>query len=124
MLAQNDDGGRGTNSRIVHQAAVDGNYRLIATSLSGTRLGACTVAVRVLSETGAAVAPLLPAWFHALDTDHDGQIALHEWREGGKNLADFRKYDRDDDGFLTPEEVHRYVRLHPEVTQTPGGPKR
>src|SRR5262249_54525953 len=26
----------------------------------------------------------LPAWFSQLDTDHDGQIGLYEWRAAGK----------------------------------------
>ena len=47
----------------------------------------------------------LPAWFSSLDTDHDGQISLQEWRKGRRNPADFRKYDLNGDGFITPDEV-------------------
>ena len=36
----------------------------------------------------------LPAWFDQLDTNEDGQISLHEWRAGGKNLDEFRTFDR------------------------------
>jgi len=56
--------------------------------------------------------PGLPAWFAVLDTDKDGQIALYEWRAGGKGLDDFKELDRNDDGFLTPEEVLRYLALN------------
>lgn len=47
----------------------------------------------------------LPNWFLALDTDNDGQIALWEWRKAGKNLDEFRAWDRNDDGYITPEEA-------------------
>ena len=46
LLAQDDDGGDGLNSRIVHKAAKAGTYRLIATSLSGNRTGAFTFSIR------------------------------------------------------------------------------
>lgn len=52
----------------------------------------------------------LPAWFDQLDTDMDGQVALHEWRLAGKRLAEFHAMDLDGDGLLPPEEYHRYVR--------------
>ena len=47
----------------------------------------------------------LPKWFAELDTDNDGQVAMHEWRKGGKDLDEFREWDRNDDGFITVEEV-------------------
>ncbi len=47
----------------------------------------------------------LPAWFMELDTDKDGQVALYEWRKGGKDIEDFREWDRNNDGFITPEEA-------------------
>ncbi len=47
----------------------------------------------------------LPPWFKQLDTDNDGQVALWEWRQAGKDLAEFKQWDRDDDGFITPEEA-------------------
>lgn len=115
VLAQNDDGGEGTNSRIVHEAAEDGTYRLIATSLSGNGVGAFTVSVRDVLRTGGIDRQELPAWFSALDTDHDGQVAFHEWREGRKKVAEFRKYDLDGDGFITPEEVLRVIRMPREL---------
>jgi hypothetical protein len=40
VLAQDDDGGVGLNSRIVHRAGKTGEYRIVATSLGGRQLGA------------------------------------------------------------------------------------
>ncbi len=47
----------------------------------------------------------LPAWFVQLDTDQDGQVALYEWRAAGRDLDEFAEWDRDNDGFITPEEA-------------------
>jgi Ca2+-binding EF-hand superfamily protein len=55
----------------------------------------------------------LPMWFATLDTDQDGQISLAEWRRGGRNLDEFRKYDLNEDGFITANEVLRYLRSQP-----------
>ncbi len=50
----------------------------------------------------------LPAWFAQLDADQDAQVSLSEWRTAGRLVDDFREIDRNDDGFLTVEEVLRY----------------
>jgi Ca2+-binding EF-hand superfamily protein len=50
----------------------------------------------------------LPPWFAQLDTDHDGQIGLYEWKKSGRELSEFQKIDRNGDGFLTVEEVLRW----------------
>lgn len=47
----------------------------------------------------------MPLWFKQLDMDGDGQVALYEWRQAGKNLDEFKFWDRDDDGFITIEEA-------------------
>lgn len=47
----------------------------------------------------------LPAWFQPLDEDEDGQVALYEWYQQGKELAEFTWWDRDDDGLITPQEA-------------------
>jgi hypothetical protein len=105
ILDRNNSGGNGRTARIVHQAAVTGTYRLIATSQGGFRTGPFSLSVRVLDGPGGSASKDLPAWFNTLDTDEDGQISLQEWRKGGKKRADFRKLDLNDDGFITPEEV-------------------
>jgi Ca2+-binding EF-hand superfamily protein len=53
----------------------------------------------------------LPGWFTELDTDKDGQVSLYEWRMGNKDLNEFTQMDRNNDGFLTAEEVLRHQRL-------------
>jgi hypothetical protein len=51
----------------------------------------------------------LPAWFQELDTNHDAQISLYEWKVSGRPIADFLRMDRNNDGFLTVEEVLFYM---------------
>jgi hypothetical protein len=52
----------------------------------------------------------LPDWFVRLDTDKDGQIGLYEWKEAGRSLEEFRKLDRNGDGFITVEEALHSVK--------------
>lgn len=47
----------------------------------------------------------LPKWFGELDGDQDGQVALHEWFRAGKDIEEFKDWDRNDDGLVTAEEV-------------------
>jgi Ca2+-binding EF-hand superfamily protein len=67
----------------------------------------------------------IPDWFKQLDSDGDGQIGLYEWKAGGKTLDEFRKIDRNNDGFLTIDEVMRYVAEQKKaggpVSPSPGG---
>jgi hypothetical protein len=51
----------------------------------------------------------LPPWFAQLDTDHDGQVALYEWKSSGRSLDEFDQLDLNKDGFLTVDEVLRSV---------------
>jgi hypothetical protein len=51
----------------------------------------------------------LPAWFREADADQDGQVGLYEWKAKGWPIEQFRSLDRNDDGFLTVEEVLRSV---------------
>jgi hypothetical protein len=52
----------------------------------------------------------LPAWFREADTDQDGQIGLYEWKAKGWPVEQFQNLDRNDDGFLTVDEVLRSVK--------------
>jgi hypothetical protein len=47
----------------------------------------------------------LPDWFVPLDTNKDGQVSLAEWHKAERDLDAFRDWDRNDDGFITPEEA-------------------
>jgi Ca2+-binding EF-hand superfamily protein len=47
----------------------------------------------------------LPSWFKELDIDRDGQVALYEWRLGKKEIDEFADWDRNNDGYITPEEA-------------------
>lgn len=51
----------------------------------------------------------IPSWFRDLDTDGDAQICLYEWRAAGRSLDEFRKYDLNNDGFITVDEVMHVV---------------
>jgi Ca2+-binding EF-hand superfamily protein len=51
----------------------------------------------------------LPSWFEQYDTDKDGQIGLYEWKASGKSIQEFEEMDRNKDGFLTVDEVLRFV---------------
>jgi Ca2+-binding EF-hand superfamily protein len=50
----------------------------------------------------------LPPWFKELDTNHDAQVALYEWKASGRPISEFLRMDRNNDGFLTVEEVLWY----------------
>jgi hypothetical protein len=49
----------------------------------------------------------LPDWFRKGDRDGDGQLTLAEYAEVGSTSADkeFARYDRNQDGLITPREV-------------------
>ncbi len=49
----------------------------------------------------------LPDWFKKCDRDGDGQLTLAEYAELGSTSADkdFARYDRNQDGLVTPHEV-------------------
>jgi Ca2+-binding EF-hand superfamily protein len=62
----------------------------------------------VVFRVGGKMPPGLPAWFKELDTDNDGQVALYEWRKGGKDLDEFKLWDLNDDGVITVEEAVKH----------------
>jgi hypothetical protein len=75
----------------------------------------------VVFRAGGQMPAGLPSWFNELDTDGDGQVALYEWRKGGKNLDQFRDWDLNDDGFITPEEVIKCLaKNNPKASTSPG----
>ena len=68
----------------------------------------------------------LPAWFALMDEDKDGQVGLYEWKKSGKPVTgpdSFLAMDANGDGFLTVEEVLRYLRATGQLPNTAvGGP--
>jgi hypothetical protein len=47
-------------------------------------------------------------WFRQLDSDHDGQVGLYEWRASARAIAEFEEMDLNGDGFITAEEALKY----------------
>ena len=47
--------------------------------------------------------PDLPEWYTDLDTDNDGQVGLHEWRN--RSPDEFDALDRNRDGYITIAEM-------------------
>ncbi len=56
-LADNDDGGGGTNARIIYTIQTSGTYRILANSLAKGRYGRYTVRLHSLGMTSGANAP-------------------------------------------------------------------
>jgi Ca2+-binding EF-hand superfamily protein len=54
-----------------------------------------------------AMPPGMPGWFTGNDKDGDGQVGMDEWPRD--QLADFTKYDRNGDGFITIQEAQKYA---------------
>jgi Ca2+-binding EF-hand superfamily protein len=50
----------------------------------------------------------LPEWFDKYDIDKDGQVALHEWRKAGDDIAKFQEMDLNGDGLITADELLRF----------------
>lgn len=66
-----------------------------------------SVAKEVTVYRAGKLPPGLPPWFAELDTDGDGQVALHEWKD--RPIEEFFAIDRNGDGFITIEEALWYV---------------
>ena len=54
----------------------------------------------------------LPPWFAQLDRDGDSQVGLYEWMAAGRAVNEFLAMDLNGDGFLTAEEVLRFLKAH------------
>lgn len=50
----------------------------------------------------------LPEWFDKYDDNKDGQVALHEWRKAGDDIAKFQEMDLNGDGLITADELLRF----------------
>ena len=85
-IAGDDGGGRGATTTIIDDDELDRKVNVI-------RAG--------------KLPANMPDWFNKYDTDGDGQVALYEWRKF-KPLDEFKVWDLNDDGFITPEEALRH----------------
>lgn len=72
---------------------------------------------------GAAKGGGFPDWLAELDLDKDGQISLHEWRRGGREISAFTAMDLDGDGLLTKDEFLRYAKMKEKEKQDPDPPQ-
>jgi len=51
----------------------------------------------------------LPSWFTSKDANGDAQVSMSEYSKSwnDRTAAEFQKYDRDNDGIITPEEAKK-----------------
>lgn len=61
----------------------------------------------------------MPSWFDEKDQDHDGMVGMYEWP--ADDLATFRKYDLNGDGYISIEEALRSMP-RPKVVAAPTTP--
>lgn len=61
----------------------------------------------------------IPKWFAEMDTDHDGQVGMYEWRRAGLAIEEFSKLDLNQDGFLAPDEILRLLAMTTKGEQRP-----
>lgn len=73
------------------------------------------------SGASAGTKDAFTVWLAELDTDKDGQVALHEWRRGGRVIDAFTVMDLDGDGLLTKDESERYAKMKEKEQQPPPG---
>jgi hypothetical protein len=52
----------------------------------------------------------LPSWFTSRDTNRDGQVSMSEYSRSVSEsmVAEFRRYDANDDGFITAKEAAKH----------------
>jgi Ca2+-binding EF-hand superfamily protein len=61
----------------------------------------------------------MPSWFDERDQDQDGMVGMYEWQ--AEDLATFRKYDLNGDGFISIEEALRTLPRS-KVVAAPSAP--
>jgi hypothetical protein len=94
---------------------------------AGMRTGSPALTVATVPATNAVLVyhshnlpKELPAWFGQLDTNHDAQIGLYEWKASGRPISEFQRMDRNNDGFLTVEEVLSYLAQTGQLNSNQG----
>jgi hypothetical protein len=102
---------RATDNRRDNEPAVDGDSQRVFTGSAG---GSSARSKETDKRRSYRFAPPserlptgLPSWFKSRDKNGDGQVAMSEYgRTWSSRLVDeFRRYDTNDDGIITPKEV-------------------
>lgn len=61
-------------------------------------------------QTGTPAAPAKKYDFKAADSDGDGKISRAEAKKYGLSDAEFKKYDKDNSGFIEQKEVFDWIK--------------
>ncbi len=115
LLVEHGTQNGGESCRLKYRSTQTGSHRVVVTSMNGSRIGPFTLSMRIEER-----ADQQPHWFRESDTDRDGQVTLGEWLTANRSFAEFKEYDLNDDGFITPQELLRRLRAIPDLVLDKG----
>jgi Ca2+-binding EF-hand superfamily protein len=119
-LDSRQSGGWWQSARVVHRPTWGGEHRIIATSHDGSQRGPFTLTIRALPSGVGPAGKEVPSWFWDADANEDGQVSLAEWRKAGRKPEEFRRYDLNGDGLITPDEIVRGGKRGDRLTLVSG----
>jgi hypothetical protein len=99
------DGGTGSDSQSKTDDATA--KRVLTGTAGGTGQGASKRHSYRFSKASDKLPTGLPSWFTSRDTNGDGQVSMSEYSHSLSEsmVAEFRRYDTNDDGFITAKEA-------------------